>query len=43
MQNFYKTRPERCNIEELKNLTTLHGSYTCYLGLFVIDNKLVQR
>ena len=30
MKHFHKISPERCTIEELKNLTTLLGS-VCYL------------
>ena len=40
---FYKISPERWKIEELKNLITLPGIYTYYLGPFVIRDKFVQR
>ena len=43
MEHFHKIGPERWKIEELKNLATLPGSYTYYLGVFVICNKFVQR
>ena len=41
-EHFHKISPERQKIEDLKNLTTLPGSDTYYLGLFVIYNKFVQ-
>ena len=43
MQHFHKISSERQKIEELKNLTTLRGNYTYYLGMFVSRNKFVQR
>ena len=43
MQHFHKICPERWKIEELKNLTTLSGNYTYYLGQFVICGKFIQR
>ena len=33
----------KMEIEELKNLTAFPGSYTYYLGLFVVRDKFVQR
>ena len=41
MYRFHKISPERWKIEELKNLTTLPGSYAFYLCLFFIPDKFV--
>ena len=37
--HFCEISPERQKIEELKNLTTLSGSCTYYLHLFVVCDK----